>query len=226
MKALMKNWSMLMLLLSIGMFASCEDNGWEDAGDVLQKNPILLAGDIEQVAVSRVNDNGFCNGDVMGVYIVDYQGNQPGTLLNSGNRGNNIRHTFDESANKWNSAYDVYWKDKTTHIDVYGYYPFNSPGDVNAYEFEVEKDQSKEADAEGLGGYEASDFLWGKAADIAPTDRVIRLSMKHRMSSAKITLVEGEGFAKNEWASLEKSVLVKGVKQNAKINLVVIFTRN
>ena len=219
MKALMKNWSMLMLLLAIGMFASCEDNGWEDAGDVLQKNPILLAGDIEQVAVSRVNDNGFCNGDVMGVYIVDYQGNQPGTLQNSGNRGNNIRHTFDESANKWNSAYDVYWKDKNTHIDVYGYYPFSSPGDVNAYEFEVQKDQSKEADAEGMGGYEASDFLWGKAADIAPTERVIRLPLKHRMSSAKITLVEGEGFAKNEWASLEKSVLVKGVKQNAKINL-------
>ena len=219
MKALMKNWSMLMLLLSIGMFASCEDNGWEDAGDVLQKNPILLAGDIEQVAVSRVNDNGFCNGDVMGVYIVDYQGNQPGTLLNSGNRGNNIRHTFDESANKWNSAYDVYWKDKTTHIDVYGYYPFSSPSDVNAYEFEVQKEQNKEADAEGMGGYEASDFLWGKAADIAPTERVIRLPMKHRMSSAKITLVEGEGFANNEWASLEKSVLVKGVKQNAKINL-------
>ena len=219
MKALMKKRFILMSLLSLGLFASCEDNGWEGTEDTLQKNPILLAGDIEQAAVSRVNDSGFCNGDVMGVYIVDYQGNQPGTLQNSGNRGNNVRHTFDESANQWNSAYDVYWKDKTTHIDVYGYYPFNSPGDVNAYEFEVEKDQSKEADAEGLGGYEASDFLWGKAADIAPTDRVIRLSMKHRMSSAKITLVEGEGFAEKEWASLEKSVLVKGVKQNAKINL-------
>ena len=219
MKALMKKRFVLMALLSLGLFASCEDNGWEGAEDTLQKSPILLAGDIEQAAVSRVNDSGFCNGDVMGVYIVDYQGNQPGTLQNTGNRGNNVRHTFDESTNQWNSAYDVYWKDKTTHIEEYGYYPFNSPGDVNAYEFEVEKDQSKEADAEGLGGYEASDFLWGKAADIAPTDRVIRLSMKHRMSSAKITLVEGEGFAKNEWASLEKSVLVKGVKQNAKINL-------
>ena len=219
MKTLMKKWSMLMLVLSVGMFASCEDNGWEDAGDVLQKNPILLSGDIEQVAVSRVNDNGFCNGDVMGVYIVDYQGNQPGTLQNSGNRGNNIRHTFDESANKWNSAYDVYWKDNTTHIDVYGYYPFCSPGDVNAYEFEVKKDQAKDADAEGMGGYEASDFLWGKAVDIAPTDRVIRLPMKHRMSSAKITLVEGDGFADGEWAGLKKNVLVKGVTQNAKINL-------
>ena len=219
MKALMKSWFMLMLVLSVGMLASCEDNGWDSAGEVLQKNPILLAGDIEQVAISRVNDNGFCNGDVMGVYIVDYQGNQPGTLLNSGNRGNNIRHTYDESANKWNSAYDVYWKDKNTHIDVYGYYPFSSPDDVNAYEFEVKKDQSKEADAEGMGGYEASDFLWGKAADVAPTERVIRLPMKHRMSSAKITLVEGEGFSDGEWASLEKSVLVKGVKQNAKINL-------
>ena len=158
MKALMRKKFILMLLLSLGVFASCEDNGWEDAADTLQKNPILLAGDIEQLAVSRVNDNGFCDGDVMGVYIVDYEGNQPGTLQNTGNRGNNIRHTFDETANKWNSAYDVYWKDKTTHIDVYGYYPFSSPGDVNAYEFEVEKDQSKEADAEGLGGLKPVTF--------------------------------------------------------------------
>lgn len=219
MKKWMKSWFMLMLVLSVGIFASCDDNGWEGAGDVPQKNPILLAGGIEQVAVSRVNDNGFCNGDVMGVYIVDYEGNQPGALQNSGNRGNNIRYTFDESANKWNSAYDVYWKDKNTHIDVYGYYPFSSPGDVNAYEFEVQKDQSKDADAEGMGGYEASDFLWGKAADIAPTSNVIQLPLKHRMSSVKVTLVEGEGFTDGEWASLEKSVLVKGVKQNAKINL-------
>ena len=34
--------------------------------------------------------------DVMGVYIVDYEGNKPGTLKVNGNRGDNVRHTFDE----------------------------------------------------------------------------------------------------------------------------------
>ena len=86
--------------------------------------PITLSGEIEQLAISRVNDNGFCDGDEMGVYIVDYEGNTPGILQNTGNRGTNVKHTFDEAAYKWNSAYDVYWKDDHTPIDIYGYYPF------------------------------------------------------------------------------------------------------
>ena len=219
MKAWLKSLGMLLGVLSIGTFTSCSDE-WEGAEDVSKEmNRISLSGEIEQVAISRVNDSGFCDGDVMGVYIVDYQGSEPGELQNDGNRGNNVRHTFDESTQKWNSAYDVYWKDKTTHIDVYGYYPFGSPENVTAYEFEVQKDQSQDTSSESMGGYEASDFLWGKAADVAPTANVIRLPLKHKMSSAKITLVEGEGFADGEWVSLEKGVLVKNVKQNAIINL-------
>lgn len=219
MKTWLKSLGMLLGVLSIGTLTSCSDE-WEGAEDVSKEmNRISLSGEIEQVAISRVNDSGFCDGDVMGVYIVDYQGSEPGELQNNGNRGNNVRHTFDESTQKWSSSYDVYWKDKTTHIDVYGYYPFGSPEEVTAYEFEVQKDQSQDTSAESMGGYEASDFLWGKAADVAPTANVIRLPLKHKMSSAKITLVEGEGFAAGEWVSLEKSVLVKNVKQNAIINL-------
>ena len=71
-----------------------------------------MSGDIDQLAVTRVNDNGFCNGDVMGVYIVDYEGDYPGTLKASCNRGDNVRHTFDETNYKCDSAYDLYWKDR------------------------------------------------------------------------------------------------------------------
>lgn len=208
------------MLTLAGTFVSCNDDTiGQDGSPEGNRRPIVLSGEIEQVAVTRVNDNGFCNGDEMGVYIVDYQGSTPGTLQNNGNRGNNVKHTFDEAAYKWNSAYDIYWKDDHTHIDIYGYYPFGTPEDVNAYTFEVKKDQSTSTTSNELGGYEASDFLWGKAADIAPTETVIRLPMRHRMSSPRITLEEGEGFADGEWAKLEKHVLVKNTKQNAIINL-------
>ena len=130
-----------------------------------------------------------------------------------------MKHTYDEANNRWNSAYDVYWKDEHTPIDVYGYYPFSSPEDVNAYAFEVQKDQSTDATSATMGGYEASDFLWGKAVNVAPTDRVVRLPMRHRMSSPRITLVEGEGFAEGQWAGLEKQVLIRNTKRNALINL-------
>ena len=70
-----------------------------------------------------------------------------------------------------------------------------------------------------MGGYEASDFLWGKVADVAPTTSVIRLPMKHRMSNACVTLVQGDGFANGEWANTEKIVLTTNVARKASINM-------
>lgn len=151
------------------LLGACSDDMFEEGGQQHGDDRIQLSGDIDQLAVTRVNDNGFCNGDVMGVYIVDYDGGTPGTLKASGNRGDNVRHTFDEPNYKWNSAYDLYWKDKHTHIDVYGYYPFADPESVDDYQFEVKRDQSKPSENGEMGGYEASDFLWGKVADVAPT---------------------------------------------------------
>ena len=123
------------------VLTGCSDDLFNGDYSQHDSNRIQLSGDIDQLAVTRVNDNGFCNGDVMGVYIVDYEGNNPGTLKVSGNRGDNVRHTFDEPNYKWSSAYDLYWKDKHTHIDVYGYYPYGNPESIDDYQFEVQKDQ-------------------------------------------------------------------------------------
>ena len=201
------------------LLAGCSDDlfgGDESRGS---GNRITLSGEIDQLAVTRVNDSGFADGDVMGVYIVDYNGNTPGTLQPSGNRADNVRHTYDAANAKWNSAYDIYWKDDHTHIDVYGYYPFGSPESIDAYPFTVERDQSKPSEDGVMGGYEASDFLWGKVADVAPTDRVIRLPMAHRMANARVTLTEGTGFADGEWEQTERTVLVANLIRGAKINL-------
>lgn len=201
------------------LLGACSDDMFEEGEQQHGNDRIQLSGDIDQLAVTRVNDNGFCNGDVMGVYIVDYDGGTPGTLKASGNRGDNVRHTFDEPNYRWNSAYDLYWKDKHTHIDVYGYYPFADPESVDDYQFEVKRDQSKPSENGEMGGYEASDFLWGKVADVAPTTSVIRLPMKHRMANARVTLVEGSGFAAGEWAGTEKTVLAPNLIRKASINL-------
>jgi hypothetical protein len=211
----------LLYLLAAGamLLTGCSDDFFGDKTEQHDSNRIQLSGDIDQLAVTRVNDNGFCNGDVMGVYIVDYEGNKPGTLKVNGNRGDNVRHTFDEPNYKWNSAYDLFWKDKHTHIDVYGYYPFANPESIEDYQFEVQKDQSKATENGEMGGYEASDFLWGKVSDVAPTTSVIRLPMAHRMSNARVTLIQGSGFADGEWANLEKIVLTANVARKASINL-------
>ena len=208
----------LWVLMIACLWSSCRDEEFGANGTGF-KTPITLSGEIDQLYVSRVNDNGFADRDIMGVYIVDYEGSNPGTLQNSGNRGTNIKHTFDEESYHWNSAYDVYWKDSNTHIDVYGYYPFGSPSDVNAYPLTIQKDQDKAAEGGNLGGYEASDFLWGKVTDVAPTEKAIRLPLRHCLSNIRVTLKEGEGFAEGEWVNLEKDILVQNTVREGTVNL-------
>ncbi len=202
------------------MLAACSDSLFDEAGGKLNsEDRIQLSGDITQLSVTRVNDSGFCDGDVMGVYVVDYDGGTLGTLKPGGNRGDNVRHTYEEASNHWNSAYDLFWKDKHTHIDVYGYYPFANPESIDDYQFEVQKDQSKISEDGEMGGYEASDFLWGKVGDVAPTTNVIRLPLSHRMSNARVKLIQGSGFTEGEWANTEKIVLAPNLVRKASISL-------
>ncbi|MDY4653224.1 MAG: fimbrillin family protein, partial [Prevotella sp.] len=215
-----KNFHLIIYIVLAATVAACTDSIGSFGDDsTADRKRIELTSDIEQLAATRVNDNGFVDGDEMGVYIVDYNGSVPGILSTSGNRGDNMRHTFDEANNKWTSAYDVFWKDKHTHIDVYGYYPFGNPESIEEYAFTVQRDQSKPTEGGTMGGYEASDFLWGKAEDVAPTTSVVRLSMYHRMANARVTLVEGSGFDDGEWAATEKQVTVANVVREASINL-------
>ena len=180
---------------------------------------IELLGEVDQVAVTRVNDGGFCDGDGMGIYIVDYKAGTPGTLQQSGNRADNVCYTYDEANRKWNSDYDVYWKDFHTHIDVYGYYPYVKSVSIDNYTFNVQRDQHN-ATADGkMGGYEASDFLWGKLSDVAPTSAALRLLLRHRMSSACVKLLKGDGFTDSEWEGMDKTVLVTNLARKASINM-------
>ncbi len=207
-------------LLTALVLAGCSEDMLKTPGqDTAGLGTINITGEINQVATTRVNDDGFADGDVMGVYIVDYEGNNPGTLLTKGNRGDNVRHTFDEAAYRWNSAYDLYWKDKHTRIDVYGYYPFASPDDVNNYKFTVKTNQATVPSDGTMGDYEASDFLWGKVEGVEPTSSVIRLPMTHRMANARVTLTEGSGFADGEWSETSKEVLVSNTVRDALIDI-------
>ena len=199
--------------------AGCAEGLFGEDGTQHCTRRIELSGEIDQVAVTRVNDGGFCDGDGMGIYIVDYKAGTPGTLQQSGNRADNVCYTYDEANRKWNSDYDVYWKDFHTHIDVYGYYPYAKPVNIDNYTFNVQRDQSS-ATADGkMGGYEASDFLWGKLSDVAPTSAALRLLLRHRMSSACVKLLKGEGFTESEWKSIDKMVLATNLARKASINM-------
>ena len=189
------------------------DNGVSSSG-----LKIMLDGTISQQYISRVNDGGFCDGDQIGLYGVNYTDNNTvqGTLLDDGNQVNNARYTYDEENFTWNSTGSIYYKDANTNIDLYAYYPYGSPENVDEYEFEVYADQSGEGDVDG---YAASDFLWGMAANVTPSSNKVKISFSHRLSCANVYLTKGDGFAEGEFEALEKSVIVSNTKRTASINL-------
>lgn len=181
---------------------------------------INISGRIEQEYVTRVNDFGFCDGDNVGIYVVNGEGGVPGTMVTVGNQADNVRFTYDESADRWIPEYDIYFRDRNTPVDIVGYYPYaKSISSVDAYPFELAKDQSTEASNGLKGGYESSDFLWGKVGDLVPTANRISILFNHMMACVQVELVEGTGFGDGEFAMLEKSVLVLNTVRKSLINL-------
>lgn len=187
--------------------------------DSLGETTIRLSGNVTQSYQTKADAAGFADGDRIGVYVVDYNGNEAGELRNDGNRADNVWFEFSAGSGSWTSAHDICWKDSHTHADIYGYYPFTSVADVSALPFEVRRNQAEETIEGMLSGYEASDFLWGKTADVAPTSDVVQISFSHRLSMIRVVLEEGSGFASGEWDEAGKSVLVTGICRAADIDL-------
>lgn len=180
--------------------------------------PISLTGSIEQQNLTRANEQGFVTGDRMGIYIVDYENGQPGRLALN-NRASNIIYTFDGESYRWKAPTAVYWRDKETPVDIYGYYPAaNYISEPSAYRFEVSADQDEQREGE-MSNYEASDFLWGKTAGKTPTTETIVVRYSHRLAGVRVELNKGEGISDAEWKKLPRLVTVDNTVRTATIDL-------
>lgn len=217
----MKLYKKAILTISSIILVGCSGNDLTSdfSKEQDEKVPITLNGHIDQEYVTRADQNGFADGDKIGTYIVDYVDGKPGQLLLSGNRADNLYYTFNEAGNRWVPSYDVYFKDQKTPVDIYGYYPSGKPESVEAYSFEVQKNQRAAATNEELSGYEKSDFLWAKTENKTAADKIVWLNFSHRLAAVRVSLVEGTGFESGEWAGLEKDVVIQNVVTKSTVNL-------
>lgn len=201
------------------LFIACHENVMMDA--VNSDNAIELRAEVSQQYITRASDGGFVDGDEIGVYIVNYENGQPQTLQPTGNHADNVRFTYSESTGKWTGSYQLYWKDKQTPIDAYGYYPFDAEmNSTQAYPFSVQKNQREQMKTgRQLSGYEQSDFLWAKKENVVPSSAMITLQHHHIMAGIKVVLQEGAGFADGEWDDIQKSVLIENTILNSTINV-------
>ena len=165
--------SFLSAVAVVGTFLSCDDT-LIDVPQQSQDIPITLSAHLQQQNVTRANEQGFVTGDRMGIYIVDYVNGEAGILDAATNRASNVLYTFDGEGYNWSASTQLYWRDNTTPVDVYGYYPgVNYIEEPTAYLFEVSNQQNVIPEDGGMSNYEASDFLWGKTTKVAPTEETI-----------------------------------------------------
>ena len=179
------------------LVASCaKEQVFEPVNENPDLIPLNISGSIDQVA-TRATAEGFVNGDAVGLFAVNYSENNTiaGILAAEGNQADNVKYVFDEPNYKWVPVKPVYYKDVNTHVDLFLYYPYQGEvSDVSAANFEVKKDQSTAATATALSGYEASDWMWGKATDITPSESRVQIPLSHKLSAIQVTLNEGTGW--------------------------------
>ena len=179
---------------------------------------IEISGKISQNYATRVDDGGFCQGDQVGLFGVNYTDSNTvaGALLDKGNQVDNARYTYDKANGQWVSNGSFYYKDVNTNIDLYAYYPYAAVNNTSEYEFEVAADQSG---VNSTDGYALSDFLWAKATNVTPSQNKVSLHFYHRMSATCVALKEGQGFESGEFEKLSKTVLAMNTTRTSTIDL-------
>lgn len=205
------------ILAFVGMMTSCSDETAMSIGSV-DNMPISISAEYPVKGVStRATDNGFQQGDAVGLFVVDYNSDgTPGTLLMKGNRADNVKFDFDGTS--WTANYQLFWANKNTPADFYGYYPFNA-----AMQSITEQGFSIYVNQDGTTGsqsnYEQSDLLWAKAEKVQPTADCIQLKYHHLMAGITVQLQMGSGFEASEWAQLKKTVLIDNVITESTVNM-------
>ena len=206
-------------LAAIALQACTQDVTIEYTPSVTPLQKVQIDGSIDQQDNTRVDDSGFCAGDNIGLYLVNYAGGEAGDLMVEDNQADNVKFTLQEDGS-WVSEYDIYYKDDDTNVDFYGYYPYADPMSIEEYPFEVAKDQRTPAEHGQMGAYEASDFLWATCKNVTPTAAKVNLRFQHKMSSARVRFTMGDGWADvEEFESVKKEVLVTNTIRKSTIDL-------
>lgn len=128
----------------------------------------------------------------------------------TGNHADNRRFTYDGT---WKPDTPLYWTDNITPADFYLYYPYDAKVRTSDYVFSVKADQRTEAD------YRASDFLWGKASGIKPTEEAVAITARHAFCHVRIKAEAGNGFTAETLAGALTDIRINGLRTTAQINL-------
>lgn len=159
---------------------------------------------------TRVDDEGFEDGDGIGVYV------STGSLKGSGNKVDNVKYTYKATNSEIIAPKggEIYWDNDNTAYNIYAYYPYaiQADGPKNILS-PVEEDQSDPVN------YYNSDFLRAYAESIKKTSKPVELTFNHLMSKILLTITPDDTFDNDEFEEATKVVKIGNVPYTGIINL-------
>ena len=165
--------------------------GCENSGNIPVVEDNVMQINVLHPSATRATETAFESDDMIGIYATEYSGDVASPLQISGNWANNVATTYNGTT--WIPAKKIFWSENK--MDVYGYYPYMTPTSIDEHLWSVQLDQSTPETADALSGYEASDFLWGKATGVSQADGDVQLEFKHRCSKLVVKLVKGADYS-------------------------------
>ena len=172
------------IFVAIAMLAiSCSNN---EPLDDLSNDEIRVIANMP----TRATMTAFEQGDKMGLYAVEYNGDVAQPLQISGNYLNNEPMVYNGS--EWKSERTLYWSSNA--CDFYGIYPYQQMTAIEDILFEVATDQNTSKGNGALGGYESSDLMWAKAEKVKQSDKAVKLQFNHMMSRLVVKIEKGPSF--------------------------------
>ncbi|MBQ7494896.1 MAG: fimbrillin family protein [Bacteroidaceae bacterium] len=203
----MKTKDLIWAVMALSVCACSSEN--EESQPRIDEGEIQLEM-VYPSASTRATDTRFEDKDRIGVFVTA----EGETLQMGGNEVNNEQFTYNGTS--WTSKRKVYWN--SGKHDVYAYYPYGkSINDIENYSFSVQADQNAAADADGLTGYEKSDFLWAGAKSVAASNSAVKMQFAHKLSNVVVKLVKGENFTGD--ISTDTEVYVHSTVTKASIDL-------
>lgn len=197
----MKHYLMpgLFLLLSAALMFSCKTEKMPQKKETESKIPISLSTTIS----TKASETDFESNDKIGLYVQyaseDYITNEPFTYDNG----------------KWSPSKELYWKDNKTTANFYCYYPYKgSASNITKVEFSVQDDQSTQ------DAIKASDFLWGKSLNVAPSENPVEITSYHRVAKVVIRIKPGKGYTEEMLASKDIKVCLSNLLTTANVNIL------
>lgn len=196
----MKYYQLLGMFFAATMLGACSGDDAENVS--MPDNGVAFTPTLK--AMTRATETAFEVGDQVSIYAVEATGNQPVTLLNSGNYADNILYTFDGSRFVGGNNAIVINKEQPQNLAYYAIYPYQSTTG-NAFSFTVKADQSTHAD------YTASDLCTAYAEP--STSNNVTLVFLHRLTNIVVNCV-GDNLG-----SKTISVKLNNVLQTAQADL-------